>query len=377
MVCGRPLPESGWRHALSIAPEDVSPELLSLLEADIQAAGGALPFPDYMQRVLNEPGLGYYHRRAGIFGASGDFVTAPELGALFARALARAVIAELQAADASEVLELGAGSGALAAELLSECAALGRPISRYSILETSTSLRADQATRLKGAAVTWLSTLPQAFRGVVIANEVLDALPVECFAVRSQGLMRRVVAGSASAGFRWSEVPAPAPMLAAVRRLEAQLGRAFPEGYCSEYSPWLPAFVRSIASRIEAGAILFADYGYERRDYYALERSQGTLICHSRHRAHDDPFHLPGLTDISAWVDFEAVAEAATAAGLSVRAYQTQTQFLLENGLLEALATAEGAAPGELARVKLAQEAERLLLPGDMGTRFKVLTLGR
>jgi SAM-dependent MidA family methyltransferase len=161
------------------------------------------------------------------------------------------------------------------------------------------------------------------------------------------------------------------------RHREERLGRRFEPDYCSEYSPWLPGFIRALAERLEAGMILFADYGYERRDYYHPERSTGTLVCHSRHRAHDDPFHAPGLEDVSAWVDFEAVAEAGLAAGLEVRYFRTQTQFLLENGLLEALAGAQAESAREVDRLRLAQEAERLLLPGDMGTKFKVLALGR
>jgi SAM-dependent MidA family methyltransferase len=191
---------------LSAAP---APELLALIEAAIMASGGALPFSDYMQRVLNEPGLGYYHRRGSPIGVAGDFTTAPEMGGLFGRALARAVVDELQAISSAEVLELGAGTGALAAQLLQACRELGHPIERYRILEPSAGLQADQRARLEGWPVEWLERLPTRLRGVCVANEVLDALPVECFAVRREGLMRRMVTGSASGGFEWAEVPAP------------------------------------------------------------------------------------------------------------------------------------------------------------------------
>lgn len=355
------------------------PALLERIEAAILAAGGALPFADYMQIALNEPGLGYYHRRQGPIGPGGDFTTAPELGALFASALARAVLSlQEELALPAAVLELGAGSGALAADLLAACRRLGRPQAGYAILEPSAALARDQRARLAGEeAVTWLERLPEAFRGVIVANEVLDALPVDCFVVREEGLMQRAVTGSAAAGFRWIEVPAPAPLARRVAAIEAALGRRLPPGYASEWSPWLVPFVRSLAARLEEGAIVFADYGYERRDYYHPERVEGTLVCHARHRAHDDPFHAPGAEDISAWVDFDAVAEAALAAGLEVRGFHTQTAFLVENGLLEALAAAQQGAGRTAAHVALLREAERLLLPGEMGTRFKVLVLAR
>lgn len=355
------------------------PALLARVENAIATAGGALPFADYMQLVLNEPGLGYYHRRETPIGPRGDFTTAPELGALFATALARAVIALQEEFDLPpQVLELGAGSGALAADLLAACRRLGHPQAAYAILEPSAALAADQRERLgEEAAVAWLSRLPDVFRGVVLANEVLDALPVDCFVVRETGLRQRAVTGTASEGFRWVEIPAPPALARRVAGIEEALGRKLPYGYASEWSPWLGPFVRSVAARLEHGAIIFADYGYERRDYYHSERSQGTLVCHSRHRAHDDPFHAPGTEDISAWVDFDAVAEAALAAGLTVHTFATQTQFLMNHGLLEALAAAQQGATSTAAHLALVREAERLLLPGEMGTRFKVLILAR
>lgn len=355
------------------------PALLARIEAAIAANGGALPFADYMQMALNEPGLGYYHRRQAPIGPHGDFTTAPELGALFATALARAVIDLQQALSLpARVLELGAGSGALAADLLVACRRLGQPQGAYAILEPSAALAADQRERLAGeGAVTWLQRLPDAFNGVIVANEVLDALPVDCFVVRESGLMRRAVAGNAREGFHWVEIPAPATLQRRVAGIEAALGRALGPGYASEWSPWLAPFVRSLAARLERGAIIFADYGYERRDYYHPERERGTLVCHARHAAHDDPFRAPGAEDISAWVDFEAVAEAALAAGLRVQSYQTQTEFLIGNGLLEALSVAKEQAVSTAAHVTLVRQAERLLLPGEMGTRFKVLVLTR
>jgi len=362
-----------------VSLSDSAAALLARIEAALAAAGGALPFADYMQMALNEPGLGYYHRRQSPIGPGGDFTTAPELGALFATALARGVVDLQQAFDLpAQVLELGAGSGALAADLLAACRRLGHPQVGYAILEPSAALAQDQRTRLaEEGAVVWLQRLPEAFSGVIVANEVLDALPVDCFVVREAGLMQRAVAGNAREGFRWVEIPAPVALQRRVAGIEAALGRTFEPGYASEWSPWLVPFVRSLAARLERGAIVFCDYGYERRDYYHPERSQGTLVCHARHRAHDDPFRAPGAEDISAWVDFEAVAEAALAAGLRVHTFETQTQFLVRHGLLEALTGAQQEAASTGIQVALARQAERLLLPGEMGTRFKVLVLVR
>jgi SAM-dependent MidA family methyltransferase len=357
------------------APEALarSEALVALVRREIVRAGGAISFSRYMELVLYAPGLGYYSGGAAKLGPAGDFVTAPELSPLFGRCIARQALEVIgalgggEAPGGGEVLELGGGSGALAAAALEESG--GRLA--WRMLEPSPELRARQQARL-GASVRWLDTLPTGFRGVIVANEVADALPVERFVIREGGPCRLGVTQGAG-GFEWTVLAAPAGLAATVRALEAERGAPFPEGYAGEFCPMLQPWVRSLADCLAAGLLLIIDYGLPRRELYAEDRSDGTLICHYRHRAHDDPFLWPGLQDLSAWVDFTAVAEAGTAGGLALEGFTTQAAFLAGNGLDEMLAEAPRDAAG-LARV---QQAKRLLLPGEMGERFRVMGLSR
>jgi SAM-dependent MidA family methyltransferase len=347
--------------------------------AAIAARGGWLPFDEYLQRVLYAPGLGYYSAGAQKFGAAGDFTTAPELSPLFGRCLARAA-APIVGATGGDVLEFGAGSGRLAATLLPALAALGATPRRYLILEVSAELRARQQVLLGGlpaalgARVDWLDRPPAApLSGVVLANEVADALPFGCFAIRAAGPVARGVALDAAGRLAWAEAPADAGLCAELARVEADIGAALPEGYVSELCPAAGAWIRTIAATLGQGAALLIDYGVGRREYYHAARSGGTLRCHYRHRAHSDPFLHPGMQDITAWVDFTRLAEAAVDSGLEVAGYCTQAAFLLGNDIEADIAAGADART----RARIGGEARQLLLPGEMGETFKVMALTR
>jgi len=325
--------------------------MLERIRRQIAAAGGWISFARYMELALQA----YYGAGDRQFGVRGDFVTAPELGGLFGRTLARQ-LKEIE----GPILELGAGSGALAETLLKE---LER---EYLILETSAALRSRQAARL-GDAVKFLDRLPDAFRGVVLANEVADAMPVHAVGWRAEGVFERGVAFSES--LIWEERPASGALLAAAREIEV------PVPYDSEIGLAGRAWMRSLAERLEEGAIFVIDYGFPRREYYHPQRSMGTLMCHTRHRAHGNPFERPGEQDITAHVDFSALAHAAHGVGLEVLGYATQAQFLVNCGITEVLAQAN--LESALHYAPIAAEAQKLLSPNEMGELFKVLAVGR
>ena len=341
---------------------------------------GAIPFSRFMEMALYEPGLGYYSAGLHKLGTSGDFVTSPELGPLFAACLARQAEHTGSELGAYDVIEVGAGTGRLAADFLNHVHPDRAP-KRYRILERSADLRQVQRETIESEAREWLQRVewldaPPAddWHGVLIANEVIDALAVERFQV-SGGSVERLCVAESENGLAWAESPAPAELEAAVRHLESDTGVPFAEGYRSEIQLQLPAWLRSLTERLTRGLALFIDYGYPRVEYYRPERRDGTLMCHYRHQAHDDPFFWPGLQDLTAWVDFTALAEAADACGLDVEGYTNQTMFLVGCGLeavlqeLMAESTDGGAA--------LAAEARQLTLPGMMGERFQVMGLGR
>jgi SAM-dependent MidA family methyltransferase len=329
--------------------------VLSRLRDEIRRGGGWISFARYMELVLYEPGLGYYAGGARKFGAEGDFVTAPELGSLFGRTLAR----QLGVLDCP-ILEFGAGSGALAEALL------GRADFDYAILETSPDLRARQQARL-GERVKWLDRLPERIRGAVLANEVVDAIPVHALAWRERGIMERGVAFTDR--LAWEERPAAGELLEQAERIEV------PKPYESEIGLVGQAWMRELASRLEEGVILVIDYGFPRREYYHPQRASGTLMCHRRHQAHPDPFAHPGAEDVTAHVDFTALAEAAADAGLDVLGYTTQAQFLVNCGITEVLGEAN--IDNALHYAPLAAEAQKLLSPAEMGELFKVLAVGK
>jgi SAM-dependent MidA family methyltransferase len=323
--------------------------MLERIRVEIAAAGGWIPFARYMELALQA----YYGRGDQQLGAEGDFVTAPELGSLFGRTLAKQ-LKEIQ----GPILELGAGSGALAETLLKE---LQR---EYLILETSGALRSRQAARL-GSKVKFLDALPRTFRGVVIANEVLDAMPVHAVAWRTEGIMERGV----SSEMTWKERPARGVLLQEAKTIDV------PVPYESEIGLAARAWMRSLAERLESGLILVIDYGFPRHEYYHPQRSTGTLMCHTRHRAHGDPFQRPGEQDITAHVDFSALARAARESGLEALGYATQAQFLINCGITDVLAQAN--LDNALRYAPIAAEAQKLLSPAEMGELFKVLAVGR
>ena len=345
--------------------------LLAELRAEAVRAGGAISFRRFMEAALYAPGLGYYSGGAAKLGPAGDFVTAPELSPLFGRCIARQALAVLEAIGGGAVLELGGGSGALAEAALAEMDEAGTA-TRWLMLEPSPELRQRQQQRL-GPRAEWVDALPRDFRGVILANEVADALPVERFTRRDGELRRLGVSFDATGAPAWALLPPTPELAAAVAGLEAERGGPFPEGYVSEFSPLLRPWVRSLADSLAAGLVLLIDYGLPRRELYAPERSAGTLRCHYRHRAHDDPFAWPGLQDITAWVDFTAVAEAGLEGGLTLEGYTTQAAFLAGNGLEDMLQDPAGGAAG----IMRAQQARRLLLPGEMGEAFRVIGLSR
>ncbi|HEX6265345.1 MAG TPA: SAM-dependent methyltransferase [Burkholderiales bacterium] len=330
--------------------------MLSRLRDEIRRGGGWISFARYMELVLHEPGLGYYAGRARKLGAAGDFVTAPELGSLFGRTLAR----QLRSLPFHNVLELGAGSGALAQALLSQADF------EYAILETSADLRERQQARL-GNRVRWLDRLPERIRGVVLANEVVDAIPVHAVAWRHEGVMERGVAFSD--GLQWAERPAEGELLEQAKAIDV------PAPYESEIGLIARAWMRALAERLEEGVVFVIDYGFPRHEYYHPQRASGTLMCHYRHQAHGDPFARPGEQDVTAHVDFSALAEAAVEGGLEVLGYATQAQFLVNCGITEVLAEAN--VDNALHYAPLAAEAQKLLSPAEMGELFKVLAVGR
>jgi SAM-dependent MidA family methyltransferase len=349
-------------HADSDDPS-VSAALVERIGAAIDGAGGWVPFSRFMAMALYEPGLGYYASGRPVVGrmpaGGSDFVTAPELSPLFGRTLARQVGEALEASGTDEVFEFGAGSGALAADLL---ATLGPRIRRYAIVELSAPLRRRQAeaTRAFAAQVTWLDALPAAVRGVVVGNEVLDAMPVELLHLDGGSWCERGVVRAAPApGFAWSDRPTD-------RRPPFDDG--FPPGTTTELHLQAEAFVATLADRLAHGAAFFLDYGFPEHEYYHPQRLGGTLMCHQAHLADGDPLADIGDKDITAHVNFSGIALAAQESGLTVLGYTSQARFLINCGLVDLLAAAS---VGERAN------AQKLVNEHEMGELFKVIALAR
>jgi SAM-dependent MidA family methyltransferase len=365
-------------HALQMPPRLPSPDPVaadhsarlqrSIVEA-IRASGGWIRFDRYMELALYAPGLGYYAAGARKFGdaaTGGDFVTAPEISPLFASALATQVV-QVFAHTPARIVEFGAGSGVLARDLLDALAARGVAVERYSIVELSPDLAARQRALLAGRGVEWLTAPPRGLDGVMLANEVLDVMPVRLFVMRGRMPRERGV-GLQGDSLALVECDADPELRDAVAAIEREVG-ALPDGYGSEIGFAGQAWMRSAADWLARGVLLAIDYGFPRREYYHPQRLMGTLMCHYRHRAHADPLWLPGLNDITAHVDFSAMADAAHATGLEVLGYTTQAHFLLNCGLLDQLGAGHS--------LKRANEAQRLLSEAEMGELFKVLAVGR
>lgn len=344
------------------------------LAALIDEAGGWIPFSRFMEAALYAPGLGYYTAGATKLGAAGDFVTAPEMTPLFGRTLAH-VIAPVLAETGGDMLELGAGNGRLARDVLDELARIDATPPRYCILEVSADLRQRQQATLArdklrhGDRVQWLDALPEHFTGVVLGNEVLDALPVELVQWTASGPLVRGVAREGQA-FAWQDRPIADPVLRARAR-----AMDLPPGYLSEFNLAADALIASLASMLDRGLILLIDYGFGAGEYYHPQRHMGTLRAHYRHHALDDPFYLPGLCDLTAHVDFSAIARAGTAAGLALAGYASQASFLLNSGLADLLAQTPAA--DAAAFLPQANAVQRLVSPAEMGELFKVIGLSK
>ncbi len=352
-----------------------SARLSERVRDEIAAHGGWLPFDRYMELALYAPGLGYYSAGLEKFGAGGDFVTAPEISALFGRCVARQA-AQVLAATGGDMLELGAGSGKLALDVLQQLDRLGALPEHYFILEVSGYLRETQKIKLDSQLperlsqkVVWLDALPASFTGVVLGNEVLDAVPVKLVVWREDGLYERgVVAGGG--GFAWKDVP-----LAAGPLFDAASALQLAPGHVSEIGLAGSGLMASLATMLERGVILMLDYGFPRREYYHPQRAQGTLMCHYRHQAHGDPFLYPGLQDITAHVDFTAMAEAAVEQSAGLLGYTGQAAFLINCGITEFLA--EVSPRDAAAYLPLAAQAQKLLSPAEMGELFKATAFGK
>jgi len=363
-----------------------SARLRMLIQEQIFAAGGSIPFSRFMELCLYAPGLGYYSAGATKFGGDGDFVTAPELGPLFAACVADALAPVLrQLGPEAQFVEIGGGSGAFAEVALKRLLALDALPARYAILEPSADLRQRQRERLQQRLnpllldlVEWIDTpLQAAWDGVVFANEVIDALPTPRFSLHAGEVMEEHVALDGEGRFLRVDRPADALLAAAVRHVERQLDAPLPDGYRSELLPQLPYWIQAVIGGLRSGALLFVDYGYPRREYYASDRADGTLRAFHRHRVSSDVFAWPGLQDLTASVDFTALAEACAGAGFDFSGYCSQASFLIGNGLEQRLAEAEARAHDESARYRLRQEAKRLALPGEMGERFQAMGFAR
>ena len=346
----------------------------------VNNAGGCISFAEYMHEVLYSPGLGYYSAGSAKFGADGDFVTAPEISSVFGHVLARQCAQVLDATGGGSVLEFGAGSGKLAAEVLRKLAEIDTLPDRYCIFEVSADLCDRQESFLHREipefvdSVSWLDQLPKQHEGVVIANEVLDALPVERFVCRSDHVAQLCVTVDNNE-FVIVEREAPTVLAAAVAAIENGLGRSLAEGYVSEVCLAATGWIDDLAGLLREGVAFLFDYGVSQREYYAEDRSDGWLRCHFRHHAHNDALILPGIQDITAWVDFSAVAASANEHGLNISGYVTQAHFLMNGGLTDELAKFSDLPPA--AQLALSAQVKLLTLPGEMGENFKCMGLSR
>jgi SAM-dependent MidA family methyltransferase len=355
-------------------------KLTDMIRHEIQLAGGFITFARFMELALYAPGLGYYSAGQHKFGKGGDFVTAPEISPLFSQCVALQCKQILDELEHGDILELGAGSGVFAKDVLLELESLNSLPEHYYILEISAELRARQKELLAHycphllARISWLDALPAtAIDGIIFANEVLDAMPVHCFRIDRAGIKERCVTWGHD-HFTWLLTEPATPAL--TQHVESLIQEYdLPEGYESEINLMLPAWINSITACLDKGVILLLDYGYGRAEYYHPERSMGTLMCYYQHQRHDDPFKLVGLQDITAHVDFTTVAENACTAGCTLAGYTIQAAFLLHCDLLEIAQKKEEATSIE--GINQAQAIKKLILPSEMGELIKVMALSK
>lgn len=365
----------------SAAELALSQQMQQYLQQQIQQAGGWLEFSRFMEASLYAPALGYYQTRYQPIGEQGDFITAPEISPLFSRTLARPLATLLEPLPDACILEFGAGSGKLAYELLLALDQLQVRPRVYYILELSPALREQQQQQLQQLpeplyqSVQWLDHLPaQVFNGVVLANEVLDAMPVERFSIQEQQALAWGVTerdNELQLEFR----PAPAELANQLERIQQDIGFTFPDNYAAEVNLYIQPWLQSLYQILHQGMVLLMDYGYGRKEYYLPERSMGTFMCYYRHHAFDNPLWHPGIIDMTAFVDFTAVAEAALEAGFALAGYTSQGHFLMDAGLAEVMQQQPVERPQE--QLQLNQQIKTLTLPSEMGERFKVMLLGK
>ena len=357
-----------------------------IIKSGTIAAGGSIPFWKFMELALYAPGLGYYSAGATKFGDAGDFVTAPEISPLFAACVADSLTPVLQQVGPDAVfVEVGGGSGAFAETALAKLLANDALPARYAILEPSADLRERQRERLQQRLppllfelVEWLDgPIQQPWNGVLFANEVVDALPTPRFTIRDGEVFEEHVALDGEGRFLRTDRPADPMLAAGVRHVERQLPEPFADGYRSELLAQLPYWLQAVIGAMNDGALLFIDYGYARSEYYQPQRTGGTLRAFRRHHLVEDVFAHPGLQDITASVDFTALAEACDGAGFDFTGYCSQASFLLGNRLQDNLALAESRVPDDVARHNLRQQAKLLTLPSEMGERFQAIGFQR
>jgi len=356
-----------------------SEKLIECIKAALHKQGGTISFDEYMKLALYEPGLGYYSAGSRKFGSKGDFVTAPELSPIFSQCLAHQCMQILNELGTGTILELGAGTGAMAKDILLELEKQNSLPDKYLILEVSADLKQCQQDNLKETIphllerVVWLDTLPEeGVTGIILANEVLDALPVKRFKKSAAGFKEMKV-GLGDNQFDWVESDPEEKLINSLQRLENDLSTSFPGNYISEINTQLVQWLNGLENILNKGVMLFIDYGYSTAEYYHPERRDGSLLCHYRHRVHADPFYYPGLQDITSSANFTAVAESADSIGLHVSGYTNQTYFLFGCGL-ENLLTDMNQLDIK-AQTKIAQQVRVLTMPEEMGERFKVMAL--
>jgi SAM-dependent MidA family methyltransferase len=354
---------------------DHSIQLIEKIIQHIEQAGGVISFEQYMQLCLYEPGLGYYSAGSTKFGAAGDFVTAPEISSLFGQCMANQAVQLFDQGLQRNMLEFGAGTGKLCVDIVKQLNALGCEWCAYHILEPSADLQQRQQQFLQQhltpedrSKIHWLTQLPENFNGLMLGNEVLDAMPVNIVVKDQQWIELGV--GFSEQKFQWLEYSRDSEAVQAIRIIDQD--DQLPRNYCTEmnlnYAPWC----RSVMQSCQQAVLLLIDYGYPREQYYHAARNTGTLMCFYQHRAHPDPFIFPGLQDITAFVDFDAFADAASASGFKLLGMTSQAKFLMNNGLLDLLADT---ALKESEHLALAQQVKTLTLPGEMGDKFKVVGL--
>lgn len=358
-----------------------SQRLCHRIRETIQLNNGAISFARFMEMALYEPGLGYYSGGSRKFGSAGDFVTAPEISVLFTQCLARQCCQIISELPQSSILELGPGSGRMACDLLYELNRNNTLPEKYFMLELSADLRQRQQQLIHekipqlANRVIWLDQLPeQPLTGIILGNEVLDAIPVHRL-IKQNGDFKELCIRNNGEGFAWEIVPTGSELQNHTDMIFSEILRNLPDGYITEINLQINPWLYSLSDILAHGVMLFVDYGYPRHEYYHPQRTEGTLLCHYRHHVHDDPFLYPGLQDITASVDFTAIAETADHAGLQVHGFTTQTHFLMNNGLDELLN--QNQLTSAVDRAELGRQARLLTMPGEMGERFKVIVLAK